>query len=493
MKTRDLVIVTITAILVISSFTLPDVSAEQKQFQVNTKMEFPESLPLGKTTDFKIHVTNKGPYSWVKNLEPTFEIIPTRAQQHVEIKTEESFSQYTVWKGHINTLQGTIHISEDSPFDAIFLSVSFDGTIRFDEEVTSVDPDSAVSLKVGESQPDIKGKPTFHEGYVEWMSRCNMVGSDITVRVIDPDMNNDPQRIEELKVTIWSDNDGREVTYVATETGSDTGIFDAKVFFTTTDSSPGNRIRAIDNSIIHAKYVDYTFSDSYKATDVIDTIVMSGLDILEKDSRGIPTKITYDPCAMVLLEKNQKEFNELDVFYPTPLKQIESGLYVDEVLCKDNLVLILKHDGTPACVKPETSAKLVGRGWTAPVNEWSSFTPITPELGKFGTYKLEKGGVKFDIKYYIKGGSDIKEIIPDSKYNAVSIILEPHDSGSLEITIPRELIDSKMTENADDLFFVLIDKKEVPHTETVSDLTRTLTIKFDKNSQEIEIIGAMPI
>ena len=370
---------TILVFLISSFLILPAYSQEQKQFQVNTEIEFPESLPLGKTIDFKIHVTNKGPYSWVKNLEPAFEIIPTRAQQYVEIKTEENFSQYTVWKGHINTLQGTINISEDSPFDAIFLSVSFDGTIRFDEEVTSVDPDSTVSLKVGELQQDITDEPIFHEGRVEWISRCYMIGSDITARVIDSDMNSDPQRIEEVNITVWSDNDDREVTYVATETGMDTGVFDAEVFLTTTDSSPGKRIRATEDSTIHVKYVDYTFPDSYKVMDVIDTFVMSGLDILEKDSRGIPTKITYDSCALVLLEKNQEKFNELDVFYPAPLKQIQFGLYADEIMCKESLALVTNNDNSPACVKPDSIPKLVERGWAIANNENESFEVITPE------------------------------------------------------------------------------------------------------------------
>jgi hypothetical protein len=49
------------------------------------------------------------------------------------------------------------------------------------------------------------------------------------------------------------------------------------------------------------------------------------------------------------------------------------------------------------------------------------------------------------------------------------IILEPYDFGSLEITIPRELIDAKISENAKDLF-VFIDEKEVQYTEITNDI-----------------------
>lgn len=48
-----------------------------------------------------------------------------------------------------------------------------------------------------------------------------------------------------------------------------------------------------------------------------------------------------------------------------PLKQFKSGINIDEIKCKEDLILITKsYDGTPACVKPETKQKLIERGWT---------------------------------------------------------------------------------------------------------------------------------
>ena len=47
----------------------------------------------------------------------------------------------------------------------------------------------------------------------------------------------------------------------------------------------------------------------------------------------------------------------------SPLKQIFFGIPVDEIQCKENLGLILKYDGSPACVKHETKEKLMERGW----------------------------------------------------------------------------------------------------------------------------------
>ncbi len=46
-----------------------------------------------------------------------------------------------------------------------------------------------------------------------------------------------------------------------------------------------------------------------------------------------------------------------------PKKQIEKGIELEDVTCKEDLQLIFKYDGSPACVKPETAEKLIERGW----------------------------------------------------------------------------------------------------------------------------------
>ena len=46
-----------------------------------------------------------------------------------------------------------------------------------------------------------------------------------------------------------------------------------------------------------------------------------------------------------------------------PLKQFKSGVTFDEIQCRDNLVLLQKHDGSSACVENKTIPKLIQRGW----------------------------------------------------------------------------------------------------------------------------------
>lgn len=49
---------------------------------------------------------------------------------------------------------------------------------------------------------------------------------------------------------------------------------------------------------------------------------------------------------------------------PPPIKQVNNGVPVNEVICKEGLELIFKStNGSPACVKPTTAMKLIERGW----------------------------------------------------------------------------------------------------------------------------------
>jgi hypothetical protein len=49
-----------------------------------------------------------------------------------------------------------------------------------------------------------------------------------------------------------------------------------------------------------------------------------------------------------------------------PLKQLKSGKLLNEIICKDKHILMLKYTGKPACVKYSSVKKLVERGWGMP-------------------------------------------------------------------------------------------------------------------------------
>ncbi len=50
-------------------------------------------------------------------------------------------------------------------------------------------------------------------------------------------------------------------------------------------------------------------------------------------------------------------------FLEPPLKFSREGVEPKDIPCRNDLILILKYDGTPACVREETKPRLIERGW----------------------------------------------------------------------------------------------------------------------------------
>lgn len=56
-----------------------------------------------------------------------------------------------------------------------------------------------------------------------------------------------------------------------------------------------------------------------------------------------------------------------NIEHTSPLKQFKSGIVFHETACKPELQLTQKHDGRPACVKPDTIFELIKRNWTSDI------------------------------------------------------------------------------------------------------------------------------
>jgi len=75
--------------------------------------------------------------------------------------------------------------------------------------------------------------------------------------------------------------------------------------------------------------------------------------------------IKVDPYPISTIKKQLSDYVvtlKLSLF--SPLKQFRSGISPGGVTCSKDLVVVIKsEDNSTACVKPETVAKLVARGW----------------------------------------------------------------------------------------------------------------------------------
>ena len=83
------------------------------------------------------------------------------------------------------------------------------------------------------------------------------------------------------------------------------------------------------------------------------------INLIDVSPYPVSTKdISEEYVATISISKNKSE-----IVLP-PLKQSKNGVRSDLIEYKSVLVLIIKNsDGSPACVKPETKAQLINRGW----------------------------------------------------------------------------------------------------------------------------------
>ncbi|CAE6486890.1 hypothetical protein [Candidatus Nitrosotenuis uzonensis] len=107
-------------------------------------------------------------------------------------------------------------------------------------------------------------------GEVMWLEASYPASGTGVVRVIDPDMNLNPEAVDNFKVDVWSDSDAGGIDLTVTETNEATGIFEGTVFFTTTDSSSGHRLRVAEGDTVTAEYEDNTLPAPYTRADELD-------------------------------------------------------------------------------------------------------------------------------------------------------------------------------------------------------------------------------
>ncbi|MCV0409606.1 hypothetical protein [Nitrosopumilus sp.] len=218
----------------------------------------------------------------------------------------------------------------------------------------------------------------FQTAIIQWNSRCYSTHDVATVTVIDQDMNVDPNVPDQFQITVWSDwieeetGESKILPVNVIETGNSTGVFESLVFLGSAyDETSGHRIPVGIENTIFAKYVDYTVSSSNELK-IIETTSAKILSIggswerWEEFSSLYDIPLVYDPCLKKQMDLvgTGDEFAQLDIFYPAPLKQIESGLFVDEIICKDGLTMLLSpKDSRPVCVTEDTFNKLIQRHW----------------------------------------------------------------------------------------------------------------------------------
>ena len=174
----------------------------------------------------------------------------------------------------------------------------------------------------------------WNTGKIQWLEASYPDSGTGVVRVVDPDMNWDPEAVDNFDVDVWSDSDANGIDLTMTETNANTGVFEGTIFFSTTDESSGHKLRVAEGDTMTAEYEDNTLPSPYSLEDELD---ISDTAIIRNTA------------------------------VPSPYKQMKNGVMTEHVVCNETFEKIYKSDGNPACVHPSSVDKLLERGYSSVV------------------------------------------------------------------------------------------------------------------------------
>jgi hypothetical protein len=154
-------------------------------------------------------------------------------------------------------------------------------------------------------------------------------------------------------------------------------------------------------------------------------------------------------------------------------EETTQGFEVLARLCPDEEELQQQQQGAAAATLSTTNATTTNATTAA---DWL-------------TSELNVGGQTYPIQYMIDGGS-INNMTISNETKSLIVLINSTDVGTLDIRLPRNVIDAKTDEGSDAEFAAIIDDAEFiePDEPTTADM-RTLSISFPSGAEKIEILG----
>lgn len=240
------------------------------------------------TSDFKIIIElDQKVYSWRDKVYITV-VAPELVKNPKAIEeigsTEESVVTISTSQGQLKNYKltetgqdtgifvGEIHLTgfpyydkldvEKSAFGDTYCSGSTDGRI------SCLNKDGiTVSLKTPTKTISASALIRWNIGEIYWLESSIPASGKGVVRVVDPDMNLDPDKIESFEIRVWSNTDPAGIKLPVTETEENSGIFKGTVAFTPDVLSESNKLRVAEGDTITAEYVDKTLPEPYSIKD----------------------------------------------------------------------------------------------------------------------------------------------------------------------------------------------------------------------------------
>jgi len=391
-------------LFLIFAIILPSVYAEQIPDYYKPYSPIFTDKPIYSWTD-KIKITILAP-SWNTDRHLIDSIGDTESHP-IKISTgSNSLEPYRFTETGVNTgiftaevtLTGFLHDADgDGDIDTTPRTLGNGPTSGF----LAVDRDSAITISFEFADGVVLLESvltTWNIGNVQFSENNFLSDKSALIRVIDPDLNLNPEALDQIPIQVFSDSDVAGIEVTGIETSESSGIFVATITFTQNLSSSGNRLLALPGDEIYAKYDDHTLPKPYSTSDNLEIITLakvtsSSIPSLEKltnsqitltDSSGKPLKSfqTNNRIQIVGSITNEQTFNQKFVY----------------------LVQIKNHDNS-----------VVSLSWMS--GELSGYQNLDVSQSW-----LPKNSGTFFIETYV--WNSLEDQIPLSQFTSVSVIIE---------------------------------------------------------------------
>ena len=130
-----------------------------------------------------------------------------------------------------------------------------DGTLR-----TNNEDGLSVSFEYSDSEAPLVASALirWNAGEVQWLEAGYAATGSGVVRVVDPDMNTNPDAVDDIGIVVYSDTSLGGIDLTATETQESSGVFEGVVEFDPYAASQGHRLQVSEGDIVTAAYDDET-------------------------------------------------------------------------------------------------------------------------------------------------------------------------------------------------------------------------------------------
>ena len=243
--------------------------------------------------------TDKPVYSWTDKLKITIIAPSWNTDRHlidsigdtndhpIKIATSEhSLEPYRFTETDVNSgiftaeviLTGFTHdVDGDGDFDTMPRTIGNGPTSGF----LQVDRDSpiTISFEFADGVVLVESVPvSWNVGTINFVDDIFFLDDSAIIRVIDVDMNLNPEALDNLPIQVFSDSDVAGIEVNAVETSESSGSFIATISLSQNSASSGNRLFSLPGDEIFAKYDDHTLPKPYSTSDNLEIETFSRVD-----------------------------------------------------------------------------------------------------------------------------------------------------------------------------------------------------------------------